>query len=59
MKQDITQYNKNKNNKPHGLWLCYYPSGSIWFKGQFINDKNYGYWIFNFENESEITFYIK
>ena len=58
MKKDITP--KNTKFQRHGLWTFYnYNNDLLWFKGQYINDIQYGYWIFNFENESEIKFYIK
>ena len=57
MKQNIIP--KNNKKQPHGLWIFYYPNGGIWYKGQYLNDIEHGYWIGNWTmSKSKITFFI-
>ena len=41
-KKDITPF--NEEGEPHGYWEIYYPSGKLWFKGNYVNGKQDGYW---------------
>ena len=55
---------KNNKKQDHGICIYYYKySGNLMWKGQFINDIQYGYWIdnrfINVNYKSEITFYLK
>lgn len=58
MKQDNDPF--NLKIQPHGLWIHYNSIGNLDYKGHFINDKEYGYWIDNliFHNYL-VTFFIK
>ena len=56
MKKNITPRNNKK--QAHGLWLCYYNDGNLGYKGHYINDIKYGYWIEN-RFKPETVFYIK
>ena len=48
----------NDIGQRHGLWIVY-DNGNLWFKGQFINDKEYGYWISNWSMfKSQMIFYL-
>ena len=52
----------NDIGQRHGLWIRYYNNGDLFYKGQFINDISYGYWIDNYyitALKSTITFYLK
>ena len=57
MKQNRNPFNDKR--KPHGLWIYYLPDGNLWFKGHFINDIRHGYWMNNWTNKPETTFYLK
>ena len=45
MKQTITP--TNNKDQLHGLCIIYYSDGKIEYKGYFINDNGYGYFIDN------------
>ena len=54
--QDI--FPRNSKSQPHGFWNDYYTSG-IYYKGQFINGLEHGYWIINRTmSKSKIRFYL-
>ena len=58
MFEDITP--KNSKNQNHGLWIDYWPTSDICSKGQYVNGKEYGYWLENwFGNKPEIIFKLK
>ena len=61
-KQDIINYNNiTQTHGPyfrHGIWIRYTPNGNLWYKGHYINDIKYGYWIEN-RFKPETVFYIK
>lgn len=38
----MNQY--NESGQKHGYWEVYYPNGTLWYKGNFINDRMNGYW---------------
>ena len=50
----------NEIGQRHGLWIHYRYNGNLGYKGKYINDLNYGYWIDNliFHNYL-VTFFIK
>ena len=56
-KQSLSPF--NNKNQAHGLWLNYYNKGNLGYKGQYVNDKEYGYWIQNWTNKPEITLHLK
>jgi antitoxin component YwqK of YwqJK toxin-antitoxin module len=35
----------NDNNERHGYWESYYPSGNLYYKGNYSNGEQIGYWI--------------
>lgn len=52
----------NEIGQRHGLWIHYRYNGNLGYKGKYINDLNYGYWIDNYyitAPKSIITFYLK
>ena len=59
MKKDIKP--KNHNFKAHGLWIYYLSNGNICYKGQYVNNIRYGYWMDNWDNLNDkykIYFYL-
>ena len=58
-KQNLNPYNNKAN--PHGFWIRYKKDGNLWYKGQYINNVEYGHWIDNWidKSKSTITFYLK
>ena len=57
MKKDITP--KNTKFQRHGLWTFYNYNNDLLYKGQYINDIQYGYWINNyFINNPKIRFHL-
>ena len=58
MKKDIKP--KNHNFKAHGLWIIYLSNGKLCYKGQYVNNIRYGYWIYNgFYLIPQIKLYLK
>ena len=50
---------KNSKNQNHGLWIHYFSNGKLCYKGQFINDIEYGYWIDNWTKyKPQIRFFL-
>jgi antitoxin component YwqK of YwqJK toxin-antitoxin module len=54
MKQDKTP--RNKQGQRHGYWEKYYSNSQLFFKGNFINGKQDGLWIW--DNYKKIDFYL-
>jgi antitoxin component YwqK of YwqJK toxin-antitoxin module len=46
----------NNQGQPHGYWEVYYSSGQFWYKGNCINGKQDGFWMWN--NYKELDFYL-
>ena len=58
MKKDITP--KNTKFQRHGLWIYHFSNGNLYYKGQYINDIQYGYWIENWYSEkAQAILFIK
>ena len=57
MKQDLKP--RNDKDQKLDLWIRFYDNGNVYIKGIYINDVKYGYWIDNWINKPEITFYLK
>ena len=36
----------NDKDQAHGLWITYRENGHLWFKGEWVNDKEVGIWYF-------------
>ena len=53
---------RNNKGQQHGLWVRYnYDNNSkLWFKGQYINGVEHGYWIHDWNNlvKSKIRFHL-
>ena len=45
-------------NEKDGLWLTTKTNGNIWYKGQYVNYIEYGYWIDNWITKHQIRFYL-
>ena len=57
-KQDLKPYN-NKGQQ-HGFRIAYVYDGNLYYKGQYLNDIEHGYWIGNWKRQKpNITFHIK
>ena len=56
MKKDIKP--KNHNFKAHGLWIIYLSNGKLCYKGQYVNNIRYGYFIDNLNKKQKITFFL-
>ena len=41
---------RNKEGQRHGLWELYYPSGQLYFRGNYINGKRDGLWEWYYES---------
>lgn len=54
----VSQNNKDKNGLKQGLWKVYYPNKSLKYKGQFVNDKPVGEFVYYYET-GEIMSIIK
>ena len=50
---------RNSKKQAHGLCIRYKTNGNIWYKGQYINNVEYGHWIDNWIETQLITFYLK
>lgn len=58
-KQNLTPFNNKVQY--HGFWITYKFNGDLSYKGQYVNGKEYGYWI-DYDsgfNIPRINFYLR
>ena len=56
MKKHIQPYTDKK--QAHGLWIWYLSNGKLCYKGQYVNNIRYGYFIDNLNKKQKITFFL-